>query len=64
MKRLIVMKQMTVWKEKEVKESGLGKLKRRDLEILKFILEMKFVSLNEVYNQFFRVKQNGKPSKS
>jgi hypothetical protein len=54
-----------VSKRKEnVKLYENGKLKERDIEILKFVLEMKFVSIEEVYEKFFKVKMNGEKSKS
>jgi predicted CopG family antitoxin len=54
-----------VSKRKEnVKLYENGKLKKRDVEILKFVLEMKFVSIEEVYEKFFKVKMNGEKSKS
>lgn len=40
------------------------KLTRRDLEILKFILEMKFASLDEIHWRFFRTLENGQESQS
>jgi hypothetical protein len=40
------------------------KLTRRDLEILKFILEMKFASLAEIHWRFFRNLANGSESRS
>lgn len=36
----------------------------RDLEILEFVLEMKFTGLNEIYEKFFKNIQGGETSKS
>lgn len=36
----------------------------RDLEILEFVLEMKFTGLNEIYEKFFKNIQSGEISKS
>lgn len=40
------------------------KLTKRDIEILIFLLEMKFCSLDELYFKFFRVNLDGTESKS
>lgn len=36
----------------------------RDLEILKFLLDMKFATINDIHEKFFRVTQEGKISTS
>jgi hypothetical protein len=39
-------------------------LTERDLEIIKFICEMKFASIDEIYFKFFKTLKNGSESKS
>jgi Fe2+ or Zn2+ uptake regulation protein len=58
------VREVVIKMEEESKPERVMKLTNRDLEILKFVLEMKFVSIEDVYHRFFKVKKNGELSKS
>ena len=49
--------------KKETSLSGLV-LTERDLEVISFVNEMKFASLDELYFKFFKVLKSGAESKS
>lgn len=58
------MEQLKIFENENGKRQQSLKLTSRDYEILQFALEMKFVSIDEIYQKFFKVKQNGEVSKS
>lgn len=58
------MQQLKVEELEDGKFRENRRLTKRDLKILEFVLEMKFVSIEEVYDKFFKIKKDGTPSKS
>lgn len=50
----------------EAKKKKVGKviLTSRDVDILEFVFDMKFVSVKDVYERFFKVTLSGEPAKS
>lgn len=51
-------------REKKSNKDKVIKLNQRDLEILEFVLDMKFVSVNDVYRRFFSITLSGEKAKS
>jgi hypothetical protein len=58
------VKQVKLFKKERESLIDSGELKKRDYEILEFVLEMKFASLEDIYNKFFKKRLNGEESKS
>lgn len=58
------MEQLKILSERSGNQREGIRLTKRDLEVLRFVLEMKFVSIDEIYERFFKVKMNGEISKS
>jgi hypothetical protein len=48
------VKQVKLFKKERESLIDSGELKKRDYEILEFVLEMKFASLEDIYNKFFK----------
>lgn len=55
------IKQISTTENKQTKNVELT---QRDFEIIQFIIEMKFSSVDEVFQKFFKVKLNSEPAKS